>query len=94
VAQAVADLEERVISWRRHLHANPELSFAERATVAFVREQLESLPNLELSQPTATSLVARLRGRRAGPVIGVRADWMPYRSRRTATSRSALHARE
>ena len=38
------DLEARAISWRRHLHANPELSFEEYETSAFVEETLQSFP--------------------------------------------------
>jgi amidohydrolase len=63
-----------VITWRRHLHQNPELSFHEEQTARFVRETLESIPGLEISRPTRTSVVARLRGARPGPVLAIRAD--------------------
>jgi amidohydrolase len=65
VAQAVA--------WRRHLHANPELSFEEHETSAFVEAQLRAVGGLEVSRPTATSVVARLRCG-DGPVLALRAD--------------------
>ena len=32
----------RVVAWRRHIHANPELSRAEYETTAFLREKLTS----------------------------------------------------
>ena len=34
---------DRVVAWRRDLHAHPELSFAEFRTTALVRDQLVSL---------------------------------------------------
>ncbi|MCL6592583.1 MAG: amidohydrolase [Alicyclobacillus sp.] len=72
--QAVAGVAEQVVQWRRFLHQHPELSFQEVETARFVREQLQSMPGFELSQPTPTSVVARLRGGRPGPVLALRAD--------------------
>ena len=43
--QAPATLGETiksVIAWRRHLHANPELSFNEEETARFVEETLKA----------------------------------------------------
>jgi amidohydrolase len=65
---------EDAVSWRRHLHAHPELSFQEHETAAFVRGTLESFGGLELSSPTPTSVVARLSGARSGPTLALRAD--------------------
>ncbi len=72
--QEAAALREQVIAWRRHLHMNPELSFHEHKTAQYVFDTLSEMPGLELSRPTATSVVARLRGPRAGRTIAVRAD--------------------
>ena len=70
-----SDLEERMIAWRRHLHAHPELSFHEHETAAFVERTLASFGGgLEIERPTATSVVARLRGDRPGKVVALRAD--------------------
>jgi amidohydrolase len=66
---AVADL----VAWRRHLHANPELSFEEHETARFVEERLQEFGGLELSRPTPTSVVARLRNG-DGPTLALRAD--------------------
>ena len=63
-----------VIGWRRHLHQNPELSFQEEQTARFVAETLESFPGIEVSRPTRTSVLGRLRGARAGRVLAIRAD--------------------
>ncbi|MEP6762843.1 MAG: amidohydrolase [Gemmatimonadaceae bacterium] len=67
-------LRDQVIAWRRYLHANPELSFYEHKTSQYVFDTLSAMPGLELTRPTATSIVARLRGARAGKTIAVRAD--------------------
>jgi amidohydrolase len=68
------DLEARAIAWRRHLHANPELSFEEHETAAFVEQTLCSFGGLEIERPTPTSVVARLRGSRPGKIVALRAD--------------------
>ena len=68
------ELELRAIAWRRHLHANPELSFQEHETAAFVEQTLRSFGHLELERPTETSVIARLRGDRPGPTVALRAD--------------------
>ena len=67
-------VRETVISWRRYLHQNPELSFHEERTAQFVADTLASFGNLEIARPTPTSVVARLIGSRPGPVLAMRAD--------------------
>jgi amidohydrolase len=69
----VNDLATDLVAWRRHLHANPELSFQEHETARFVEENLQQLGGLELSRPTPTSVVARLRCG-DGPTLALRAD--------------------
>ncbi|MEP6892978.1 MAG: amidohydrolase [Gaiellaceae bacterium] len=68
------ELEARAIAWRRHLHANPELSFEEHETAAFVDETLRSFGGLEIERPTPTSVVARLHGSGPGKIVALRAD--------------------
>jgi amidohydrolase len=62
------------IAWRRHLHANPELSFHEYETSQFVHETLASFGGLVLERPTPTSVVARLHGDNPGRTLALRAD--------------------
>jgi len=94
-ARAIAP---RVVAWRRHLHANPELSFREHASARFVWEQLHDLPGVELLEPCKTSVVARIRRGTGGPVIALRADLdaLPIQEEGTAPYRSrvdgAMHA--
>jgi amidohydrolase len=68
------DLEARAIAWRRHLHANPELSFEEHETSAFVEQTLRSFGGLEIERPAGTAVVARLHGARPGNIVVLRAD--------------------
>jgi amidohydrolase len=68
------DIETRAIAWRRHLHANPELSFEEHETSAFVEQTLRSFGDLEIGRPAGTAVVATLRGSRPGKVVVLRAD--------------------
>src|SRR3954451_10211030 len=68
------DLEARAIAWRRHLHANPELSFEEHETAAFVEQTLRSFGGLEIERPAGTAVVARLHGSRPGKTVVLRAD--------------------
>lgn len=66
---------EKIIEWRRHLHQNPELSFKEYKTSQFIYDTLSSFPNLEITRPTETSVVAKLvGGAGSGKTIALRAD--------------------
>ena len=69
-----SDLERQVIAWRRHLHANPELSFEEVETSQYVEEALRSFDGLEIARPAPTAVVATLHGGRPGRVLALRAD--------------------
>jgi amidohydrolase len=69
-----SDVASEAITWRRHLHAHPELAFHEHETARFVRETLVSLGGLEIERPTPTSVVARPRSGQAGPTLALRAD--------------------
>src|SRR5699024_1615302 len=66
---------EQVINWRRYLHQHPELSFEEHKTAQYVTEQLKDLENIEVSHPTKTSVMGRLKGKKGpGKTIAMRAD--------------------
>jgi len=54
-------LQPEVVQWRRHLHANPELSYDEFNTAKFVAEQLKSF-GLEPVPMATTGLVALIQG--------------------------------
>lgn len=66
-----------VVAWRRHIHANPELSNEEDLTAEFIHRTLRSFEckGLSLTHPVPTSVVATLKGGAGdGPLIGLRAD--------------------
>ncbi len=50
------------LSFRRHIHSHPELSFEEHATARFIGEQLDSV-GIEYRSIASTGILARLEGR-------------------------------
>jgi len=70
----VSEVAADAVTWRRHLHAHPELSFREHETARYVHKTLEAFGGLEIERPTPTSVVARLRGERPGYTLAFRAD--------------------
>lgn len=65
---------ERVIEWRRDIHANPELSNREFRTAALVAEHLAGLGMEVRTEVAHTGVVGFLRGAQEGPVVALRAD--------------------
>ena len=63
-----------IVSTRRHLHERPELSFAEHATTALVRERMRGLGIAALPGSTDTGGVFALDGGRPGRTVLLRAD--------------------
>ncbi|WP_328702199.1 M20 family metallopeptidase [Alicyclobacillus suci] len=74
IRSLVQQIGGELVTWRRHLHQNPELSFEEAQTAQFVYDTLSTFPGLELSRPTKTSVLARLKGAQPGPTLAIRAD--------------------
>lgn len=71
---AATKLMPKVVEWRRHLHANPELSNREFKTAKFVEEHLRRL-GLEVRTGIAkTGVVGILKGGLPGPTLALRAD--------------------
>ena len=69
----VADVKQKVITWRRDFHKNPELSNREFTTSKKVVEHLKSL-GIEIRVIAKTGVVGVLKGGKPGPVIALRAD--------------------
>lgn len=67
-------LTEQLVAWRRHLHMNPEVGFAEHETAAYIESELGKMPGLSVSRPTKTSVLAVLKGQKAGRTVLLRAD--------------------
>lgn len=69
-----AELEQKVIEWRRDFHQHPELSNREFRTSKVIEAHLREL-GLEVEAGIAhTGLVGVLKGGKPGPVIAMRAD--------------------
>lgn len=73
-AQSLA-LEPQLVQWRRHFHANPELSNQEVKTAAYIADHLRALGFDVVQEGVAkTGVVAVLVGGKPGPVVAMRAD--------------------
>jgi len=94
-----AGAEERLVTMRRELHAQPELSFQEKATAEYIVDHLNAGELAHLGQGVGgTGVVADVRGKLPGRSVLVRADMdglpiveatnLPYRSK----SEGVMHA--
>ncbi|MDR7314484.1 amidohydrolase [Brevibacillus nitrificans] len=69
-------VEPQIISWRRHLHQHPELSFQEEKTPALIADILRELQFDEVKTGVGgRGVVGVLRGSRPGAVVALRADF-------------------
>lgn len=69
------EYSDDVIAARRHLHANPELSYQEYNTAKFVSEKLKSFGIPVKDGVATTGLIAEIKGRNPGQKsIALRAD--------------------
>jgi len=70
----IANIENKVIEWRRDFHQNPELSNREFKTAEKIASHLKSL-GLEVQTGVAhTGVVGILKGKKPGKVLALRAD--------------------
>ena len=75
VLNRIASYAGEMKGWRRHLHMHPELAFDCVETAAYVVERLREIGVDEIHEGIAkTGIVALIKGRAPGPVIGLRAD--------------------
>ena len=100
VRAAASAIAPQVIAWRRDLHQNPELGFAETRTAAFVAERLRALGMEVRTEVGKTGVVGVLRGGAGGSrVVALRADMdalpvleatgLPFASTATGTYQGA-----
>lgn len=92
----------QVVAFRRHLHANPELSYQEFNTVKYVAEQLRSFGLTSLQEMATTGLVTDIKGRNPEKkTIALRADMdalpiieandVPYKSKNQGVMHACGH---
>lgn len=104
--QKVKQLSEayagEVIEMRRHIHANPELSYQEVQTAAYVEKRLRSFGLAQVSNIATTGVVAEIRGKNAGKkTVALRADMdalpireaneVPYKSKNEGVMHACGH---
>lgn len=75
VINRIAEFEDDMRVWRRHLHTIPELDFELPETAAYVAQRLREIGVDEIHEGIARSgIVALVHGSAPGPAIGLRAD--------------------
>ena len=68
-------MDAQVITWRRHIHANPELGNREFETAKLIAAHLKKLGLDEVREQVAyTGVVGVLKGGKPGPCVALRAD--------------------
>src|SRR5690625_1493034 len=79
-----------VVTWRRHLHQYPELSFEEVETAKFIKQKLTSFGLEVKDQIGGNGVVGVLEGSEKGPTIALRADFdaLPIHDEKNVTYRS------
>lgn len=101
IQQLSQEIFNDVVANRRHLHANPELSFHETQTSAFVAAKLEEL-GLQYQRMADNGLVALIKGEKpSDQVVALRADMdalpiteandVPYKSQNIGVMHACGH---
>ena len=96
ILNRIAEWQDELTGWRRHLHSRPELAFEEVETAAFVAERLSEFGVDEVHTGIAkTGVVGVLRGRPGAGSIALRADMdaLPIRERTGLPYASATEGR-
>ncbi|MDO3410286.1 M20 family metallopeptidase [Saccharibacillus sp. CPCC 101409] len=93
--------QEQIVEWRRHMHANPELSFQETNTARFIAEQLTSFGYEVRTNVGGNGILADLKGAHPGKAIAFRADFdalpipeendVPYKSQNPGVMHACGH---
>ncbi|MDQ2656517.1 MAG: M20 family metallopeptidase [Bacteroidota bacterium] len=74
IKDLAAGIHDDVVALRRHLHANPELSFQEHETSAFVKKELDAI-GVTWKSVAGTGVLATITGKLpSSGVIALRAD--------------------
>lgn len=75
IGEQAKNMNDRLIAWRRHLHANPELAFETPETAAYIVGELEGMGVTNIRRELAQhGLVALIEGGKPGKVLGMRTD--------------------
>jgi amidohydrolase len=72
--EQLENIYPQMVTWRRYLHQNPELSYHEEHTAHFIAELLRSWGIDVLTHVGGHGVVGIIRGRQSGPTVALRAD--------------------
>ncbi|OAH60848.1 peptidase M20 [Domibacillus aminovorans] len=75
INKALTDHYNDVVSWRRYMHENPELSFKEVKTAEYIKEKLLRFGLEVKTNIGGHGLIGILEGDQAGKTIALRADF-------------------
>jgi amidohydrolase len=100
IKQLANDNFETVIGYRRHIHANPELSYLESNTAAYISLVLDKM-GIPYTRMANTGVIAILKGKAEGKTIALRADIdalpieekneVPYKSKNVGVMHACGH---
>ncbi|MDH4423886.1 amidohydrolase [Bacillus sp. AFS054943] len=74
MASDLEQLTEKLISIRRNLHEQPELSYEEFKTTKAIKNWLEEKNITIVNSSLETGVIAEITGNDSGPIIAIRAD--------------------
>ena len=75
IINRIAEYQDELATWRRHLHERPELGYQEHETAAFVAEKLSAFGVDEVHTGIGrTGVVGVIRGGGGSRKVGLRAD--------------------
>ncbi len=93
IAKAMEERFADMVEWRRYLHRNPELSYQEERTAAWIAEKLSGFGcEVTTGVGGGHGVMAVIRGGKPGPVIALRADIdaLPIQDEKDCDYRSAV----
>jgi amidohydrolase len=101
VGRSVEGIADRMVEFRRDVHAHPELAWNERRTSEAVTDTLRQSGLEPVPLPTGTGLMCDVGGDGRGPLVALRADLdalpiadekdVPYRSRTAGVAHACGH---
>lgn len=101
IKQLAEQYFEEILAIRRHIHANPELSFEEYQTADYVEAQLKKIGIQDVQRMATTGVIAVVKGEKVGETIALRADLdalpiceandVPYRSKNEGKMHACGH---
>ena len=74
ILKKVKEIEKDIISWRRHLHQNPEVGFELPNTIDFVCKKLDEFGIKYDRNAAKSAVIGYIHGAEKGDVIALRAD--------------------